>query len=59
MCLANESGMFLSLKDEVAHSDQALLSMKDYVTFLEAIKRYVPYSIASPSNQSSAVCNLM
>jgi hypothetical protein len=59
MCQANQQAMFSSLKEEAAKSQRATLSLKDYLTFLEAIKTYVPYTIGDQSNPTSVVCNLM
>ena len=59
MCQANQQGMFLSLKDDMAKSAQANLSLKDYLTFQKELKVYIPYSTSSPLNPTSTVCNLM
>jgi len=60
MCKANEQAMFSSLKEDVTRSQHTTtLSLKDYLTFLEEIKVYVPYKIGDPLNPTSAVCNLM
>jgi hypothetical protein len=59
MCQANQQGMFLSLKEDVARSQSATLSLKDYLTFLKEIKVYVPYTVGNQLNPTSVVCNLM
>jgi hypothetical protein len=57
MCQANEQGMFLSLKEDVARSHQTSLTLKDYLIFLDSIKIYIPYSPADRSS-TSAICSL-
>jgi hypothetical protein len=59
MCQANQQGMFLSLKDDVARSEQGTLTLKDYLTFLKEIKVYIPYPPVNHLDSTSAVCNLM
>jgi hypothetical protein len=59
MCQANQQGMFLSLKEDVARSQRGTLSLKDYLTFLKEIKVYVPYTVGNQLNPTSVVCNLM
>jgi len=59
MCQANQQGMFLSLKDDVAKSEQGTLSLKDYLTFLKEIKVYIPYTHSNHLNPTSVVCSLM
>ncbi len=59
MCQANRQGMYLSMKEDIARSPHATLTLKDYLTFLKEIKPYIPYSIHQPLNPTSAVCNLM
>ncbi len=59
MCQANKQGMFLSLKDDVDKSGRAILTLKDYLTFLKEIKVYIPYTSSNQGNSTSAVCNLM
>ncbi len=60
MCLANEKEMFSSLKEDVSRSQHTnTLSLKDYLTFLEEFKIYVPYKTGDPSNPTSTVCSLM
>jgi hypothetical protein len=59
MCQANQQGMFLSLKEDVARSQRAPLSLKDYLAFLRDIKAYIPYTAGNQLNPTSAVCNLM
>jgi hypothetical protein len=59
MCQANQQGMFLSLKEDVAKSHRSTLSLKDYLTFLKEIKIYIPYTVGNQLNPTSTVCNLM
>ncbi|CAF4663442.1 unnamed protein product [Rotaria sp. Silwood1] len=59
MCQANQQGMFLSLKDDINRSQRGTLSLKDYLTFLEDIKIYIPFTANSPLNPTSTICNLM
>ena len=59
MCQANQQGMFLSLKEDVNRSQHGTLSLKDYLTFLEEIKIYIPFTVTNPLNPISTVCNLM
>ena len=59
MCQANQQGMFLSFKDDVARSGQANLTLKDYLTFLKEIKVYIPYTVGTQLNPTSTICNLM
>ena len=59
MCQANQQGMFLSLKDDVAKSQRSTLNLKDYLTFLKEIKTYIPYTVGNQLNPTSVVCNLM
>jgi hypothetical protein len=60
MCQANEQAMFSSLKEDVTRSSSTTtLSLKDYLTFLEEIKVYVPYKTGDSLNPTSAICNLM
>jgi len=59
MCQANQQGMFLSIKEDVARSQSWMLSLKDYLMFLKEIKVYVPYTVGNQVNPTSAVCNLM
>jgi hypothetical protein len=60
MCQSNEQAMFLSLKEDVARSQHTtILSLKDYVTFLEEIKIYIPYKTTGQLNPASTVCNIM
>ncbi len=60
MCLANEQAMFASLKEDIARSQRTTtLSLKDYLTFLEEIKIYIPYKTGDSLNPTSVVCNVM
>jgi hypothetical protein len=60
MCQANQPAMFSSLKEDVTRSQHnATLSLKDYLTFLEEIKIYIPYTANNQLNPASVVCNLM
>ncbi len=59
MCQANQQGMFLSLKEDVAKFKQGTLSLKDYLTFLKEIKVYIPYTSSNHLNPTSAVCDLL
>ena len=56
MCKANEQGMFLSLEKQVDRAQQATLTLKDYLIFLESIKVYIPYSAADRSSTSAVCC---
>ena len=59
MCQTSQHGMFLSLKEDVAKSEQGSLSLKDYLTFQAEIKPYIPYTTMNHMNSTSAVCDLM
>ncbi|CAF2497293.1 unnamed protein product [Rotaria sp. Silwood2] len=60
MCQAGQQAMFSSLKEDVARSQLTLaLSLKDYLTFLEEIKVYIPYKTDDKLNPTSVICNLM
>ncbi|CAF1609717.1 unnamed protein product [Adineta ricciae] len=63
MCQSNQQAMFVSLKEDVAQSSNAssLLTLKDYLIFLEEIKAYIPYKSGAGTqiNPTSAVCSLM
>jgi hypothetical protein len=59
MCQKNQHGMFLSLKEDVAKSHHATLSLKDYLIFLKEIKIYIPYTVDNHLNPTSAVCSIM
>ena len=59
MCQTNQQGMYLSLKEDVARSQLATLSLKDYLTFLKEIKVYIPYTVGNQLNPTSTICNLM
>jgi hypothetical protein len=60
MCQSNRQAMFSSLKEDVTRSQHiTTLTLKDYLTFLNEIKAYIPYKTDDPSNPTSAVCNLM
>ncbi|CAF1241696.1 unnamed protein product [Rotaria sordida] len=59
MCQTNQQGMFLSLKEDVNRSQHAILSLKDYLTFLEEIKIYIPFTANNSLNPISTVCNLI
>jgi len=60
MCLANQQVMYIALRDDVAKSGSATLTLKDYLKFLKEIKIYVPIVIGGNQvNPTSTVCNLM
>ena len=59
MCQANQQGMFLSCKEDVARSQLGPLTLKDYLVFLNEIKIYVPISTHQSTYQSSALCHIM
>lgn len=60
MCESNQQVMFSSLKEDVARSQlKKTLNLKDYVTFLEEIKVYVPFKTSERLNRTSTVCTLM
>ncbi|CAF1175287.1 unnamed protein product [Rotaria sordida] len=59
MCQANKQGMFLSLKEDVNKSQRTTLTLKDYLTFLDEIKIYIPLTQNNSLNTTSTVCNLM
>ncbi|CAF3482140.1 unnamed protein product [Rotaria sp. Silwood1] len=60
MCQTSQQAMFSSLKEDVSRSQIiTTLSLKDYLTFLEEIKVYVPYTTNDRLNPTSAICNLM
>lgn len=56
MCQANEQGMFLSLEKQIAQSHRVTLTLKDYLTFLDAIKIYIPCSDNDQSSVSALCC---
>lgn len=60
MCQTNQQAMFSALREEVEKSQQGtVLKLKDYLTFLEGIRIYIPLKPTDSLNPTSAVCNLM
>lgn len=58
ICLINRESMYQSLKFELNEKHHTLLTIIDYIIFLQEIKRYIPLISTDQKNAQSSFISL-